>query len=75
MIRLLEYHVSEGWEPLCRFLGCRQPSIDFPTGNDMESFRKRIRAATRQGVKDGLQKAAILVLAFYAMFAMIRYVA
>lgn len=41
----------------------------------MESFRKRIRAATRQGVKDGLQKAAILVLAFYAMFAMIRYVA
>ena len=31
--RLLVYSVSEGWEPLCRFLGQRVPNIPFPHAN------------------------------------------
>jgi hypothetical protein len=28
--RLLVYAVEEGWEPLCRFLGCDVPAVAFP---------------------------------------------
>ena len=37
--RLLEYDVSEGWEPLCRFLGVDIPDTPFPRTNSTEEFR------------------------------------
>lgn len=40
--RLLVYEVSEGWEPLCRFLGCATPSEPFPRTNSTAEFRARI---------------------------------
>ena len=36
--RLLTFHVSEGWEPLCRFLGVDAPGGAFPRVNDAVSF-------------------------------------
>ena len=36
--RLLVFKVSEGWSPLCRFLGIEVPSTPFPRVNDSESF-------------------------------------
>jgi hypothetical protein len=36
--RLLVFKVSEGWEPLCRFLGVEIPGEAFPRVNDAESF-------------------------------------
>lgn len=36
--RLLVFRVSEGWEPLCRFLGVEVPKTPFPRVNDAESF-------------------------------------
>lgn len=36
--RLLVYHVKEGWEPLCRFLGVPIPAEPFPRLNDTASF-------------------------------------
>lgn len=48
---LLVYHVKDGWEPLCEFLG-RKPPLDgnghvvpFPRGNDPRIFRNRFRDA------------------------------
>jgi hypothetical protein len=41
--RLLVYHVTEGWGPLCRFLGTPIPDTPFPHLNDAETFRRRIR--------------------------------
>ena len=29
--RLLVYEVSQGWEPLCRFLGVNVPEVPFPS--------------------------------------------
>ena len=37
--RLLTYQVSEGWEPLCRFLEVPVPSEPFPHANRRDSFR------------------------------------
>jgi len=43
--RLLVYRVSEGWEPLCAFLGVEAPDAPFPRMNDRESFGKRYEDA------------------------------
>lgn len=38
--RLLVYRVSEGWEPLCRFLDRPVPDVPFPRANTTEDFNK-----------------------------------
>jgi len=39
--KLLVYRVSDGWEPLCRFLQVPQPDQPFPRVNDTQSFQKQ----------------------------------
>eukprot|EP00357_Protocruzia_adherens_P008248 CAMPEP_0115005252 /NCGR_PEP_ID=MMETSP0216-20121206/19744_1 /TAXON_ID=223996 /ORGANISM="Protocruzia adherens, Strain Boccale" /LENGTH=259 /DNA_ID=CAMNT_0002371509 /DNA_START=45 /DNA_END=824 /DNA_ORIENTATION=- len=46
--RLLVFHVSDGWEPLCKFLNVPVPDAPFPNVNDTESMRKRIRYVKRK---------------------------
>lgn len=42
--KLLVYEVSEGWEPLCEFLGVEVPKNEpFPHLNDAASFQKRVQ--------------------------------
>jgi hypothetical protein len=36
--RLLVYQVSEGWGPLCEFLGVPAPDEEFPRLNESASF-------------------------------------
>jgi hypothetical protein len=36
--RLLVFNVQEGWEPLCKFLGCDVPAISFPKLNSSRQF-------------------------------------
>lgn len=40
---LLEYHVQEGWTPLCNFLGHEVPHRKFPSGNDKKETDQRIK--------------------------------
>lgn len=40
--RLLVYDVSQGWEPLCRFLGVPAPDELFPRVNTTDEFREHI---------------------------------
>jgi len=40
--RLLEYNVSEGWEPLCKFLGKPVPEAPFPRVNSTDEFQARL---------------------------------
>lgn len=39
---LLVYDVREGWEPLCDFLECEVPSLDFPRLNTQGGFREML---------------------------------
>lgn len=43
--RLLEFEVSEGWQPLCDFLGVAVPEEPFPRSNDTASFQARLAEA------------------------------
>jgi hypothetical protein len=40
--RLLSYEVSQGWEPLCAFLGVPIPDGPFPKVNTTSEFQERI---------------------------------
>ncbi len=40
--RLLTYHIGDGWEPLCRFLGCDIPDEPYPHKNRPEDFHNTI---------------------------------
>ena len=43
--RLLVYEASQGWEPLCRFLGVPLPGEAFPAQNSRAEFIARLRGA------------------------------
>ncbi|HWU92000.1 MAG TPA: sulfotransferase [Sphingomicrobium sp.] len=40
--RLLVYDLSEGWNPLCRFLGVPVPDEPIPNTNSTEDFKRRL---------------------------------
>lgn len=64
---LLVYEVSEGWEPLCEFLGVEVPDGPFPHLNDSEVFKGRIRRIRRLTVAMavfGVSLAGLLLLRF-----------
>lgn len=42
--RLLVYDVSEGWGPLCGFLGAAVPDEPMPTANSTQEFQSRLGA-------------------------------
>ena len=48
--RLLVYEVSQGWEPLCEFLGVPVPDEPFPRLNDREEMMRRVRMIQRARV-------------------------
>ncbi len=63
--RLLVYRVSEGWGPLCEFLGVEAPEDEpFPHLNDTESFQKPIRRvkALAAGVPVAISVVALILL-------------
>jgi len=47
--RLLEFEVSQGWQPLCDFLGVPVPDAPFPRANDSATFQARIRERQSAG--------------------------
>lgn len=47
--RLLEFEVSQGWEPLCEFLGVDVPSEEFPHVNDAGSIQALVEQVRRDG--------------------------
>lgn len=58
--RLLVFKVTEGWGPLCRFLGVPEPAEPFPNLND--------RAAIKQVIR-GIIKGAYITLGMYTVGA------
>ena len=41
--RLLVFDVSEGWKPLCNFLGVAVPEQAFPRSNDPDAFWELVK--------------------------------
>jgi len=61
---LLVFRASDGWGPLCEFLGVLQPDSPFPHVNDRESMLKRfrrVRVVTRAAPVAGVGLVAGIV--------------
>ncbi|OBS20443.1 hypothetical protein FPOA_06812 [Fusarium poae] len=46
--QLLDFQLSQGWEPLCRFLGKPIPDVPFPHANDSAAYKARGKKLTRK---------------------------
>lgn len=57
--RLLVYQVSEGWEPLCRFLGKDTPDSAFPKTNSVAEHRALFGTGRRKALADWLMGTAV----------------
>jgi hypothetical protein len=56
--RLLVWEVSEGWEPLCRFLEVDVPATPFPHANDRDTFLERVIAGAMESIQAHLASVA-----------------
>ena len=54
--KLLVFRASDGWDPLCRFLGVKRPQTDYPRMNERESLERVVRDFQRidKVLKSGL---------------------
>ena len=48
--QLLVFEASQGWEPLCNFLGKPVPDTPFPVTNKRELFKGKIDRFFKEGV-------------------------
>lgn len=60
--RLLEYHITEGWVPLCKFLGHEVPTVPFPQSNDGETTQKLIQQLVANEAMQAFQKLCVLLV-------------
>jgi hypothetical protein len=55
--RLLVFKLSEGWGPLCEFLGKEVPDVEFLRVNDTDAMTEKMRLVAWRGVKDSARRA------------------
>ncbi|KAI9728247.1 MAG: hypothetical protein M1834_007740 [Cirrosporium novae-zelandiae] len=58
--RLLDYKFSDGWEPLCKFLGKPIPDVPFPRANDAQEMQDRLTVVLKRAVIKGVRRLAWL---------------
>ena len=56
--RLLEYHLGDGWDPLCKFLGKEVPKQSFPFVNETAEFRERIQIIEKKAIRRVVKNVA-----------------
>ena len=62
--KLLIFKVTDGWEPLCAFLGVGAPDTKFPNVNDRAEFKKNISGGAMGAylILAGIAAAAVIAL-------------
>ncbi|KAJ5676146.1 efflux pump antibiotic resistance protein [Penicillium macrosclerotiorum] len=57
--RLLEFNLSEGWEPLCQFLGKPIPDVPFPHVNEKKYFDEMVNLFLMRALRSLARKLFI----------------
>ena len=77
--KLLIYNVKQGWKPLCDFLGCEIPNLEFPHENIRGELANTALKKTRLGdvVKQEFQQSLLIIcsvlIPLVAMIVFITY--
>lgn len=69
---LLVYKVSEGWEPLCRFLGQPVPPQPYPMGNRVSVFQRRFRDAMFYNAQEMAEKVGRMLAIYLGLAWVLR---
>ena len=69
--KLLVYHVSEGWEPLCKFLGKEIPDKPFPHKNIAGSIVHKLMATHPAMLR--MQKELLAVLFIFSFLCLLFF--
>ena len=64
--RLLVYNVKQGWKPLCEFLGCDLPSIQFPRANVGQALWKKFYVEYAAKAKSAITYIFLLGVLLFA---------
>ncbi|KAK2469858.1 hypothetical protein H9L39_18673 [Fusarium oxysporum f. sp. albedinis] len=76
--RLLEYHVSDGWEPLCKFLDKPIPKVNTPHINKSSAFAQKDRQRLLSMVMGQLRRlvdiSAYVALIMIVALALLRVI-
>ncbi|KAJ5259573.1 hypothetical protein N7478_012554 [Penicillium angulare] len=73
--RLLEFKLTDGWGPLCKFLGKPVPDVPFPHVNEKKWLDEKVQLGLRRGMKRmawkvlvwGLVPLAVAVLVYQGL--------
>ena len=68
---LLIFKVTDGWGPLCKFLGVEIPDTEFPNVNDRAEVKKTLAAFTKGAYTILAIGAVILFALAYGIFVMV----
>lgn len=60
--RLLEYQLTDGWGPLCDFLGKPVPDVPFPRVNDSEALQELLAIIIKRGLYNAFMRAVRFTL-------------
>ena len=60
--RLLEYKLTDGWGPLCEFLGKPVPDVPFPRVNDSEALQELLAIIIKRGLYNTLMRTVKFTL-------------
>jgi hypothetical protein len=69
--RLLEWHVEDGWEPLCEFLEKSVPSTPFPRANNRGAFKKRVETDLEALGRSAFMNMALVFLGIIGLIGCI----
>lgn len=72
--RLLEYDVSHGWEPLCKFLGEEIPDRRFPYTNSSDDFQTSLRSVNNYKIGEFVFKTLVFVLGMACIWMTFVYI-
>ena len=66
--RLLELHLGDGWDPLCKFLGVERPDVEYPTGNSIASVTKKYERVFKVWCGDVLRRLGVIALLIFFLW-------
>lgn len=65
--RMLEYHMGDGWAPLCAFLDLKVPEVPFPRENEASNHAEEVKVRKRLMWTAGIKVAAPVLLGLGAI--------
>jgi hypothetical protein len=69
--RILEYNITSGWEPLCKFLNVTVPTRPFPRINESSAMQEKLGIIIKRSLKSGMLR--LVPVAFFILTTLLAW--